>query len=70
MSHPLHSTQASMFWLSVLATVAKTGVKQKQGRALNSFDFDLYCIKNSDLHFMAVAHKRKPALPHGSDIWG
>lgn len=70
MSHPLHSNQASMFWLTTLASVAKTGVKQKQRRALDSFDFDLYCVRNSDLHFMPVVHKGRPTLPHGSDICG
>lgn len=37
--------------------VAKTGVKQKQGRALDSFDFDLYCVRNLALHFKLIVHK-------------
>lgn len=67
MYYPLQSHQAFILSLKVLAMVAKTGVKLKQGMALESFDFDLYCVRNSDLHFILV-HKTQTTLPHGLDI--
>lgn len=45
--------------------------KIKTGKGLlDSFDFDLYCVRNSDLRFILAAHKRQTTLPHGSDIRG
>lgn len=67
MYYPLQSHQAFILSLKILAMVAKTGVKLKQGMALESFDFDLYCVRNSDLHFILV-HETQTTLPHGLDI--
>lgn len=58
MSHPLHSNQAYMFWLTVFAMVAKTGVKQRQGRGFGFIWFWFVLHQEFRLTFHACCSQK------------